>query len=108
MFLGLPSSKMHLPFKVFPQHNSNRGEVSVLVPCKGATMKKLALGLVIAAFSSGVFAQTETPGGAAAGAGGAAGTATVSTTTIVLVTVGLVAAGAVAASSNSSASTTHH
>ena len=33
-------------------------------------MNRLALGLVVAAFSSGVFAQSETPaGGAAAGAG---------------------------------------
>ena len=99
---------MHLPFKVFPQHNSAVHGIFGADFVKGTKMKKLALGLVIAAFSSGVFAQTETPGGAAAGAGGAAGTATVSTTTIVLVTVGLVAAGAVAASSNSSASTTHH
>ena len=45
-------------------------------------MKKLVLGLVIAAFSSGVLAQTETPGAAATGAGGAAGaTVTVTTTT---------------------------
>ena len=38
-------------------------------------MKKLALGLLIAAFSTGVFAVEEAKGGAAAGAGGAAGTA---------------------------------
>ena len=46
-------------------------------------MKKLALGLTIAAFSSGVFAQAETVGGAA--------------TSTMLVRAGVVAVGAVAA-----------
>jgi hypothetical protein len=72
---------MRLPFKVFPQHNSDRQGVSVLALYRGTTMNKLALGLVIAAFSSGVFAQTETAGAAAAGAGTAAGAATVVMTT---------------------------
>jgi hypothetical protein len=69
-------------------------------------VKKLALGLVLAAFSSGVFAQAETAGGAAAGAGGAAGT-TVVTTNAMLITAGVVAAGAAAAGAKSEATTTH-
>jgi hypothetical protein len=66
-------------------------------------MKKLALGLMIAAFSSGVFAQAETAGGA----GGAAGTVTVLTTNAMLVTSGVLAAGAVAAGSKAESTTTH-
>src|SRR5258706_9036554 len=100
---------MLLPFKVFPQHNSGTHMVPVCGKQEETIVKKLALGLMIAAFSSGVFAQAETAGGAATGAGAAAGTAGVSTSTIVIVTVGVVAAGALAASSNSSDSaTTHH
>ena len=62
-------------------------------------MKKLALGLVIAAFASGVFAQTETAGGAAG--------VTVVTTNALLVTAGVVAAGAVAAGSKAPTTTNH-
>ena len=97
---------MHLPFKVFPQHNSAVHGIFGADFVKGTKMKKLALGLVIAAFASGVFAQTETAGGAAAGAGGAAGV-TVVTTNALLVTAGVVAAGAVAAGSKAPTTTNH-
>ena len=97
---------MHLQCKDFPQHNWAEIGLSVSVN-QGATMKKLALVLMIAAFSSGVFAQTETEGGASVGAGGAAGTATVATTNALLITAGVVAAGAVAAGSKAESTTTH-
>jgi hypothetical protein len=70
-------------------------------------MKKLALGLMIAAFSSAVFAQTETAGGAATGAEGATGTAAVASNNAMLITAGVVAAGAVAAGSKAESTTTH-
>jgi hypothetical protein len=97
-----------LPFKVFPKHNSNRQAFALFSSFKEATMKKLALGLVIAAFCSGAFAQgtEETAGGAAAGAGGAAGASGVTTTTM-LVIAGVAAAAAVTAGATTKTTTNH-
>ena len=74
---------------------------------KGAMMKKLALGVLIATFATGVFAAEDRPGGAAAGAGAAAGTETGISTNAILATAGVVAAGAVAAGSKAQSTTTH-
>src|SRR5258706_16356268 len=74
---------------------------------KGATMKKLALGLAMAVFSSGVFAEAETAGAAAAGAGSTAGAANVVTTNALLITAGGLADGAVAAGSKPESNTTY-
>jgi hypothetical protein len=71
-------------------------------------MKKVALGLIIAAFSSGVFAQGETAGGAAAGAGGAAaGSETALTASTMLITAGALAAVVVAGGAKSTPTTNH-
>lgn len=78
-------------------------------------MKKLALGLIFAALSSGVFAQgaevagttNVVAGGSAAGAGQALGAGTLLTTNAVLVTAGVVSAGAVAAGSKTETTTSH-
>jgi len=69
-------------------------------------MKKLALGLVFAVISTGVFAQEETAGGASTGAGVAGGTATISTTAV-LVGAGVVAAAAVVAGATTDPTTSH-
>ncbi len=69
-------------------------------------MKKLALGLILAAFSTGVFAQAETAGGAAIGAGGAAGGAVI-TTNAALIAAGIAVAGATAAGSKTESTTSH-
>lgn len=78
-------------------------------------MNKLALGLVILAFSSGVWAVepvggatgVNVAGGSAAGAGGAAGGAVISANAA-LIAAGAAVAGATAAGSNSTSTTTHH
>jgi hypothetical protein len=75
----------------------------------GNKMKKLALGLILAALSPGVFAQgAETAaGGSAAGAGTAAGAGVVITTNAAFVAAGLLTAGAVAAGSKTETTTSH-
>lgn len=69
-------------------------------------MKKLALGFILAAFSSGVFAQADTAGSAATGAGGAAGTAVI-TTNAALIAAGIAVAGITAAGSKTESTTSH-
>ena len=70
-------------------------------------MKKLALGSVIADFSSGIFAQAETAGGAGISAGGTAAAETVLTTSTMLATARVVAAGATAAGAKAESTGTH-
>lgn len=81
-------------------------------------MKKLALGLVLAALSAGFYAQgaeevgvagttNVVAGGSAAGAGEAVGAGALISTNAALIAAGVVAAGAVAAGSNAGSTTTH-
>jgi hypothetical protein len=81
-------------------------------------MKKLALGLTIAALFAGSYAQgaeevgvagttNVVAGGSAAGAGDALGAGALVSTNAVLITAGVLAAGAVAAGSKAESTTTH-
>jgi hypothetical protein len=104
-----------LPFKVSQQHNSPEVRISNTVDAGETKMKKLALGLILAALSSGVFAQgaevagttNVVAGGSAAGAGEALGAGTVVTTNAVLVTAGVVVAGVVSAGTKTETTTSH-
>ncbi len=69
-------------------------------------MNKLALGLILVAFSSGAFAQDVTAGSAATGAGGAAGAAVI-TTNVVLIAAGIGVAVITAAGSKTESTTSH-
>jgi hypothetical protein len=78
-------------------------------------MKKLALGLILAALSSGVFGQgaevagttNVAAGGSAAGAGSATGAGGVISTNAALITAVVLTAGAVAAGSKTESTTSH-
>jgi len=78
-------------------------------------MKKLALGLILAALSAGVFAQgaevagttNVVAGGSAAGAGEALGAGALISTNAALITAGVLSAGAVAAGSKATTTTSH-
>jgi hypothetical protein len=95
-----------LPFPAFAEHNPGRTERCPMRIQGRKQMKKLALGLILAAFSTGVFAQAETAGAAATGAGGAAGAAVV-TTNAALIAAGVAVAGAAAAGSKTESTTSH-
>ena len=77
-------------------------------------MNKIALGLIIAAFSTGAFAQgvvggttNVVAGGASVGGGAAVGGAVTAATNAALIAAGVITAGGIAAGSKTETATTH-
>jgi hypothetical protein len=99
-----------LPIKVSEQHNGPEMRVSGIGEFDDSgkeQMKKLAVGLILAPISAGVYAQgaevagttNVIAGDSTAGAGEALGAGALQTTNTALITAGVVSAGAVAAGS---------